>query len=75
MHFGPPDVSVGKPEVGCTFELSPSGRAILTPQAHDVPDCPSNGNRLDVANFADDIEMHIVILVRRRADINIADRK
>ena len=75
MHFGTPDVSIGKPDVGYTFKFSPPARAILTPQTHDVPDCSSNGNRLDVANFADDIEIHILILVRCRADINIADRQ
>ncbi len=71
MHFGRSDVSIGKPDIGYTFERSPPARAKLTPQAHDVSDCPSNGNRLDVANIADDLKIHIVILVLCSSNINI----
>jgi hypothetical protein len=44
--------------VSNTFELSPSPRAKLTPESHDVVDVATDGNHLDVRYLPDDFKVH-----------------
>lgn len=51
-----------KPDTRNSLALAPSAPAVIFPQPRDFPDGRTNGESLDMGDFADDFEIHKAML-------------
>jgi hypothetical protein len=71
MNLGQSGGSVCQPHPCRPFELSPTPRAKLAPESHDVPDPATDGNRFDPLNRTNNLEIHGSILCSSKRGINL----
>lgn len=62
MDLGQSGNPACQPHPGHSFEFSPTPRAELAPEPHDVPDPAADGYRFNFLDLADNLEIHESIL-------------
>jgi len=71
MNLSQSGGSVCQPHPCPPFEFSPTPRAKLAPESHDVPDSATDGYRFDFLNLTDNLEIHRSILCSSKRGINL----
>jgi hypothetical protein len=72
MYLGRGNLCVREAHARNTFSLAPTSATVELPQARELSNARTNGNRLDRTQLSDDLEVHALIVANASHMVNHA---